>query len=175
MVRKHWFWLLCGLVVGLVISGRYRIFAQDRTDVPPANSSPAPRPKSRELPRDPVELDVSDQRPAMARAVKETANVITLREALLRPYKFPFARPTSLDQVCTHLRETLKGAVVLDLAALDRKSVEADDTVYVIEFEVCPGLPCFDFRAYCRSQWNLGLPDAMAETAARRLEIAVPA
>jgi D-alanine-D-alanine ligase-like ATP-grasp enzyme len=46
--------------------------------------------------------------------------------------------------------------------------VEADDTVHLIEFEVCPGLPCFDFRAYCRSQWGLGLSEAMAETAARR-------
>jgi D-alanine-D-alanine ligase-like ATP-grasp enzyme len=47
--------------------------------------------------------------------------------------------------------------------------VEADDTVHLIEFEVCPGLPCFDFRAYCRSQWGLRLADAIAETAASRL------
>ena len=47
----------------------------------------------------------------------------------MRPYRFPFARPTSLEQVCAHLKDTLKAAVVLDLAALDRKSVEPDDTV----------------------------------------------
>ncbi|TIW43092.1 MAG: D-alanine:D-lactate ligase-like protein, partial [Mesorhizobium sp.] len=47
--------------------------------------------------------------------------------------------------------------------------VEADDTVHLIEFEVCPGLPCFDFRDYCRAQWGLGLADAMAETARTRL------
>ncbi|TIW71988.1 MAG: D-alanine:D-lactate ligase-like protein, partial [Mesorhizobium sp.] len=47
--------------------------------------------------------------------------------------------------------------------------LEADDTVHLIEFEVCPGLPCFDFRAYCASQWGLGLADAMAETARTRL------
>ena len=47
--------------------------------------------------------------------------------------------------------------------------VEADDTVHLLEFEVCPGLPCFDFRDYCRRQWNLSLPEAIAETAARRL------
>jgi D-alanine-D-alanine ligase-like ATP-grasp enzyme len=47
--------------------------------------------------------------------------------------------------------------------------VEMDGTVHLIEFEVCPGLPCFDFRAYCRSQWGLSLADAMAETAANRL------
>ncbi|MBZ9736320.1 D-alanine:D-lactate ligase-like protein [Mesorhizobium sp. CA18] len=47
--------------------------------------------------------------------------------------------------------------------------VEADDTVHLIEFEVCPGLPCFDFRDYCRKQWGMSLADAMAETAGNRL------
>jgi D-alanine-D-alanine ligase-like ATP-grasp enzyme len=47
--------------------------------------------------------------------------------------------------------------------------VEADDVVHLIEFEVCPGLACFDFRAYCQSQWGLSLADAIAETAANRL------
>jgi D-alanine-D-alanine ligase len=47
--------------------------------------------------------------------------------------------------------------------------VETDGATHLIEFEVCPGLPCFDFRAYCRSQWGLSLADAMAETAANRL------
>ncbi len=55
--------------------------------------------------------------------MKDSAGAIPVQEALLRPYRFPFARPTSLEQVCAHLRETLKAAVVLDLAALDRKSV----------------------------------------------------
>ena len=47
----------------------------------------------------------------------------------MRPYRFPFAQPTTLAEVCLHLRETLKGPVVLDLAALDRKSVEPETTV----------------------------------------------
>ena len=47
----------------------------------------------------------------------------------MRPYRFPFSQPTPLAQVCVHLRETLKGPVVLDLAALDRKSVEPETTV----------------------------------------------
>jgi D-alanine-D-alanine ligase-like ATP-grasp enzyme len=55
-----------------------------------------------------------------------------------------------------------------DVFSMDFR-VEADDTVHLIEFEVCPGLPCFDFRAYCRSQWGLSLAEAMAETAASRL------
>ncbi|PTE06876.1 D-alanine:D-lactate ligase-like protein [Mesorhizobium helmanticense] len=55
-----------------------------------------------------------------------------------------------------------------DVFSIDFR-VEADDHVHLIEFEVCPGLPCFDFRAYCRTQWGLSLADAMAETAANRL------
>jgi hypothetical protein len=47
--------------------------------------------------------------------------------------------------------------------------VEADDTIHLIEFEVCPGLPCFDFRDYCRRQWGMSLAEAMAATAASRL------
>ena len=47
--------------------------------------------------------------------------------------------------------------------------VEPDDTVHLIEFEVCPGLPCFDFRDYCRSVWDLDLAEAIASAAANRL------
>jgi D-alanine-D-alanine ligase len=62
----------------------------------------------------------------------------------------------------------MEGIGLRDVFSIDLR-VEADDTVHLIEFEVCPGLPCFDFRAYCRSQWGLELADAMAETAATRL------
>lgn len=54
-----------------------------------------------------------------------------------------------------------------DVFSMDFR-VEADNTVHLIEFEVCPGLPCFDFGAYCRSQWGLSLAEAMAATAASR-------
>ena len=54
-----------------------------------------------------------------------------------------------------------------DVFSMDFR-VEADDTVHLIEFEVCPGLPCFDFRAYCGAQWGLSLAEAMAETASNR-------
>ena len=47
----------------------------------------------------------------------------------MQPYHFPFSKPTPLFQVCAHLKETLKGAVVLDLAALGRQDVEPDDPV----------------------------------------------
>ncbi|RVC44144.1 D-alanine:D-lactate ligase-like protein [Mesorhizobium sp. M4A.F.Ca.ET.090.04.2.1] len=62
----------------------------------------------------------------------------------------------------------MTGLGLRDVFSVDLR-VEADDTVHLIEFEVCPGLPCFDFRDYCRAQWGLGLADAMAETARTRL------
>jgi D-alanine-D-alanine ligase len=62
----------------------------------------------------------------------------------------------------------MKGLGLRDVFSIDLR-VEPDDTVHLIEFEVCPGLPCFDFRAYCRSEWGISLADAMAETAAARL------
>ncbi|TIY12019.1 MAG: D-alanine:D-lactate ligase-like protein, partial [Mesorhizobium sp.] len=61
----------------------------------------------------------------------------------------------------------MTGLGLRDVFSIDFR-VEADDSVHLIEFEVCPGLPCFDFRAYCRTQWEMGLADAMAETAANR-------
>jgi D-alanine-D-alanine ligase len=57
-----------------------------------------------------------------------------------------------------------------DVFSMDLR-VEADDTVHLIEFEVCPGLPCFDFRSYCRSQWGMSLAEAIAATAASRVRV----
>ncbi|MFD9901906.1 D-alanine:D-lactate ligase-like protein [Mesorhizobium sp. NPDC059025] len=62
----------------------------------------------------------------------------------------------------------MAGLGLRDVFSIDLR-VDADGTVHLIEFEVCPGLPCFDFRAYCRAQWSMSLAEAMAETAARRL------
>jgi D-alanine-D-alanine ligase len=55
-----------------------------------------------------------------------------------------------------------------DVFSMDLR-VEADDTVHLIEFEVCPALPSFDFKSYCRSQWDMSLAEAMATAAANRL------
>lgn len=62
----------------------------------------------------------------------------------------------------------MRGLGLRDVFSMDFR-VEADDTVHLIEFEVCPGLPCFDFRTYCCAEWSLDLADAMAATAAARL------
>lgn len=60
------------------------------------------------------------------------------------------------------------GLGLRDVFSMDLR-VEADGTAHLIEFEVCPGLPCFDFRAYCRVAWGTSLAEAMAEAAAARL------
>ncbi|TIQ30445.1 MAG: D-alanine:D-lactate ligase-like protein [Mesorhizobium sp.] len=65
-------------------------------------------------------------------------------------------------------QKLIAGLGLRDVFSVDLR-VEADDTVHLIEFEVCPGLPCFDFRDYCRRQWGLSLADAMAVTAVNRL------
>lgn len=77
-------------------------------------------------------------------------------------------QPRAAERIRQIAARLMQGFGLRDVFSLDLR-VEADDTVHLIEFEVCPGLPCFDFRAYCRAEWGLGLADAMAETAARRL------
>ena len=88
-------------------------------------------------------------------------------------YAEPDLRPVSVtqpgaDRKIREIGETLvRGLGLRDVFSFDLR-VDADGTVHVIEFEVCPGLPCFDFRAYCREHWGLSLADALAETAASR-------
>ena len=54
---------------------------------------------------------------------------VSVGDALLRPFDFPFDEPTTLADVQKHLAKTLGVAIVLDLAALKRLDVEPDDTV----------------------------------------------
>ncbi|KQU62746.1 D-alanine:D-lactate ligase-like protein [Aminobacter sp. DSM 101952] len=77
-------------------------------------------------------------------------------------------QPLAAEKIRRIAARLMAGLGLRDVFSLDFR-VEADDTVHLIEFEVCPGLPCFDFRAYCRAEWHLGLVEAMAETAARRI------
>jgi D-alanine-D-alanine ligase-like ATP-grasp enzyme len=78
------------------------------------------------------------------------------------------SQPEAAAKIRTVAMRLMQALGLRDVFSMDFR-VEADDTVHLIEFEVCPGLPCFDFRAYCRSQWGLDLADAMAKTAAARL------
>ncbi len=79
--------------------------------------------------------------------------------------QFSRQRTEQIREIAARLME---GLGLRDVFSIDLR-VEEDDTVHLIEFEVCPGLPCFDFSAYCRRQWGLSLAEAMAETAASRL------
>jgi D-alanine-D-alanine ligase len=78
------------------------------------------------------------------------------------------SQPEADRKIRAIARKLISGLGLKDVFSVDFR-VEADDTVHLIEFEVCPGLPCFDFRDYCRKQWGMELADAMAETAANRL------
>ena len=61
----------------------------------------------------------------------------------------------------------MAGLGLKDVYSIDLR-VEPDNTMHLIEFEIAPGLPCFDFRDYCRKQWKMTLAEAMAATAAAR-------
>lgn len=61
-----------------------------------------------------------------------------------------------------------EGLRLRDVFSMDLR-LETDGTLHLIEFEVCPGLPCFDFRAYLAGRWRMTLADAMAAAAASRL------
>jgi len=77
------------------------------------------------------------------------------------------SQPLADERIRSIAARLMQALGLRDVFSLDFR-VENDGAVHLIEFEVCPGLPCFDFRAYCRSQWRLGLADAMAETTASR-------
>ncbi len=97
---------------------------------------------------------------AAARAEGQYAEPELVPVAAIRP-----AADALIRALATRLMERLG---LRDVFSLDLR-VEADDTVHLIEFEVCPGLPCFDFRAYCRDRWAMSLPEAIARAAASRV------
>jgi D-alanine-D-alanine ligase-like ATP-grasp enzyme len=77
-------------------------------------------------------------------------------------------QPGAADKIRRIAAVLMTGLGLRDVFSVDFR-VEADNTIHLIEFEVCPGLPCFDFRAYCRAEWGLSLAAAIAATAAARL------
>jgi hypothetical protein len=129
MTRRHWLLLLAGLVVGLLISGRFALTAQDRAEIPRTTDSRSPRDETGEPGKLAMPPRVTGDQLPQPIAAQAKPVAVTLQDALLRPYHFPFSRPTSLAQVCNQLKETLNAPVVLDLAALERKSAKPDDTV----------------------------------------------
>ena len=72
------------------------------------------------------------------------------------------------DRAIRAIAGTVMAALGLrDVFSMDLR-VQENGTVHLIEFEVCPGLPGFDFRAYCRAHWDMDLPEAIAEATAAR-------
>ncbi|MGP0067479.1 MAG: hypothetical protein ACLQGP_28275 [Isosphaeraceae bacterium] len=129
MIRKSfpWLMLVVGVSFGLLASNRLIVFAQ-------AQRSPArPTPNELTLPfgqpdGDPRPAAVAES-PANPPQAEIRSSTATVHDLLVRPYHFTFSRPTSLLQVCSQLKQTLKVPVVLDIAALGRQDVEPEDTV----------------------------------------------
>lgn len=105
MKSRNALFALVGLAVGLLAASRIPLHAQK----PPQEAEPA-------APAGPAGAATNGGRPS-------------LQEALVRPYNFDFARPTTLEEVARRLSADLGGEVVLDIAALERLDVKKDDTV----------------------------------------------
>ena len=99
----------------------------------------------------------------------ETGETAKTSGAYAEPELLPVAasQPEAARRIGDIARQAMSGLGLRDVWSMDFR-VEADDTVHMIEFEVCPGLPCFDFRHYCRNRWGMTLAEAMAEAALSR-------
>lgn len=73
--------------------------------------------------------DDRNGRPAAATGAEPAGHGVSVQEALQRPFIMPFQQPTTLNDLCRHLRMMLKAPVVLDLAALERMQLTNQDTV----------------------------------------------
>jgi hypothetical protein len=119
--------LLGGVLIGLAISGRMRLQAQDGRH-PIRRDSGQPKPGGMiESNAPPVRRDQAEAAPASPDPAN--SGQVSIQDVLLRPFHFSFNRPTSLALVCIHLKQRLGVPVVLDIAALDRQDVEPNDTV----------------------------------------------
>jgi D-alanine-D-alanine ligase-like ATP-grasp enzyme len=88
----------------------------------------------------------------------------------VEPQLIPVAelQPRAAERIRAISGRLMEGLGLRDVFSIDLR-VEPDDSVHLIEFEICPGLPCFDFRAYCLKEWGSSLAAAIARTAAARL------
>ncbi len=133
MTRNRWLLTLTGLIAGVLVSGRLVSLAQDGRPAVQKDGPPPARQQALPTVDGPSPVgNASEPRPTSDIATRDSASASAsagLQVALLRPYRFPFARPTPLLEVCAHLKQTLKAEVVLDLAALGRQDVEPADPV----------------------------------------------
>ena len=68
-------------------------------------------------------------KPRTAPPARAEGPPVSIQDAMLRPFVMPFGEPTSLEDVCKHLRQALGASVVLDLAALGRRKVTPQEKV----------------------------------------------
>jgi hypothetical protein len=110
------------VAVGVLVTARLTLRAQER------KATDRPEGEARRVAQQAPDRPASEA--YVERHKLEAAPVTpTVQDALQRPFTFPFAQPTSLTEVCQHLRQTLKAAVVLDLAALERQDLKPEDQV----------------------------------------------
>src|SRR3954454_20019713 len=93
----------CGLLVGVVAvalagSARCSLRAQDQPE--PGRDTARPRASV----------------PGRADAPNAGEPVLSVQDALEKPFAMPFKKPTSLEEVCRHLKRALNAPVVLDIA-----------------------------------------------------------
>jgi hypothetical protein len=129
MLRATWLVIVTGVGVGIVISSRFVSMAQIPGRVEQEQAKPLRPERLPGKPSNEEHFAPGLERRASQIESRSASGGATLQDALLRPYDFPFSRPTSLAQVCTHLKQTLKAPVIIDLAALDRQNVEPEDPV----------------------------------------------
>jgi hypothetical protein len=110
--------VLSMVAVVVLVSARLSLLAQERGGAEKGEGA------------SPKEGRRGPARPAKSETkAEESLPIVSVQDALQRPFTFPFATPTSLTDVCEHLRRSLKARVVLHHAALDRQEVTAEDTV----------------------------------------------
>ena len=129
MTRNRGLLLLTGLIGALVVSGRIVLLAQDGERAERQDEAARARQEVSGVERRLPEQTAPEGRTPAGTSPRDAPASGSLQDALLRPYRFPFGIRTPLRQVCAHLKQTLKAAVVLDLAALDRQDVEPEDPV----------------------------------------------
>lgn len=113
--------VLVGFVLGLAVSGRLIIHAQERPGTAARRGGDDGIEPTRPKPK-------TEDGPAAGRPGELRASA-SVQDVLLRPYRFDFDRATPLTEVCLRLKRTLGVSVVLDLAALERQELEPRDTV----------------------------------------------
>ena len=102
--------VLLVVTTGLIASARLTSRAQERgVGTAPTQTAPS--------------------KPRIAPPARVEGPPVSVQDAMLRPFVMPFGEPTSLEDVCKHLRQSLGGPVVLDLAALGRQKVTPQDKV----------------------------------------------